>query len=418
MALIQQPITDTGFELVEFDEEQEKNSQLTSVLEALGVEPDEILLKVYRVNEMGKDAQIFDCPADAIEGMEERLRKSYGKGDYKIKIFAPTDSGGKAVRKVIKMSIDTPIEPDTTEPAKTDDISGVITSMMQAMQTQSTSMMNTFRESQLESQNKTQELIIAMMSNKSSDEKKPSFIEQLAALKAIMPEPEKQKDPMDSILAMLKVTEKVKESVSPEPAPSEGSMGQLLNMGSQLIEAAKNSPAKPIHQQPLTRPNIDPKTGLAVQPQIIEKESKQQPEQQDMNFIVKHQLKNHLQMLCTKAADGRAPALWADLTIDEIPEKFYPQLIVVLGDNDTDGYTSMVEINPAIAQHEAWFMEFIAEIRAAFADDGSDDNVAGDGESLTIDSESGDDNANIDLPITENACKNQTIIDNTDNSDT
>jgi len=382
MTILEQGDEQLSYELIDIPESEQEDG-LSLVLEDLGVESGEdILIKVYQQDSLGKDAQCFDCTPEAINGIEDRLRDSYGAGDYKLKIMTPTPRGGKSIKRVVKLSIATPIEPEKVEPEKGDDIGSVISNMMDAMQTQNTNMMNMFRESQLQSQNKTQELIITMMANKSSDEKQPSFIEQLAALKAIMPEPEKQKDPMESILAMLNVTEKVKETISPEPAPAEGSMGQLLTMGSQLIEAAKNSPkqAPPVQQNVTTQVNDHP-----------QKQIENPPEQPDMNIIVKQKLKNHLQVLCTKAAENRNPALWADLTIDEIPEQFYPQLIDVLGSDDEVAFVNMSEINPTIIEHREWFLTFIGEIRAAFTDDSDGEVNDDDTPDLTTSTDSGDD---------------------------
>jgi len=386
MSTINQPAT---FDIVDYEEGEQQETELNGVLSELGVDNmEDILLKVYRTNELGKDAQCFDCTPDAINGIEDRLRTAYGKGDYKIKVFAPTPQGRKAVKRVIKLSLEAPEKPEVKPEEKSEDLKDVVSSMMVSMQQQQQNMMQMFRESQLESQNKTQELLITVLSKKDDGEKPPSLLETIQVLKSLEGD---KKDPMETVLSMLNINREIKAELEQDKPAADGTMGQLMQGVNSLIELAKHAPEKQPAQntQQLPDKSLENNTQQSPQPQ---------PENQEqMNILVKQKLKSHLSVLNEKAKQGKNPALWADLTIDEIPEQFYPQLIAALGENDEEGFNTLLSINPIVAESKAWFMEFLFEVREAFTEKPEDeeteetDNGHENGEHLTKDTDSVDD---------------------------
>lgn len=410
-----QPAENGTFEIIDVPE-NEQDESLNAVLGELGVDSlDDIMLKIYRTNDMGKDAHIFDTLPDAVNGIEDRLRSSYGEGDYKIKIFTPTPSGGKSVKKVIKLSIAVPLEkeePVTEE--KGEDIKDVVAAMMLAMQTQSKDMMQMFREAQLESQNKTQELLITVLSKKDDGEKPPNLLETIQTLKALEGD---KKDPMDVFSQMLTMNRQIKEEMADDKPQDDSMLGTLTNGLNSLVTLATNAPAQPTVPQgaPAVKPMPIPVTNVPVQPgtkpdiQTGAPAIQQQPTGTEMNPLIKMKLKPELLNLVEKAKQGKNVAVYADLMIEEIPEQFYPQLLQALGADDDEALATLGSIEPTVLQHAEWFKGLCAEIRAAFSEAeeqlGDLEDETETGQDLTSGNSLEDDTQNNSKTDTENADK-------------
>jgi len=330
------------YEIVD-DVELEKNKSLENVMGELGVDySDDILLKVFK-SEMGKDYHCFDMLPEGINGIEERLRSEHGKGDYKIKIFTPTPQGRKSIKKTVKLSITVPISNIENNVNKDDskDIKSVINLMM----TGQIEMMNSFRESQLENQVKTQELMLSILSNNNNKDT-PSLLETMSLLKQLQPV---QKDPMETVLSMMNINREIKKELTDDISKPEGSMSQLISGFNTLIEASK------IRSFEENNKNIKEK--------VVNYEENEINENENMNLILKKQLYNHLSMLCIKAEQKKNPRLWAEITIDEIPIIYHTKIEDLLSNNDDNAYKLMSDIQPKIINYKSWFYEFIAELR-------------------------------------------------------
>ncbi len=344
MTILKQNSNGVGYEIVENDGEEpvEREDLLSGVLDELGIDGSgDVLLKVYHVNEYGKDAHCFDCTPDGLNGIEDRLRAAYGKGDYKIKIFTPTPQGRKSCKSTVKLSLEVPNEEHVAKEINNDgtNIRDMMNTMLAATQANTTNMLQMFRESQLESQNKTQELLISVLTNKKDDS--PSIVEQLALLKQLMPE---QPDAMVMLNSMMDMHSKVKEEFN-DDAPPSGSLESMTNALGSLVELAKES--KIPSDQSIAE------TGS---------KNKQEPEQ-DMNILIKMKLRKHISMLCTKAKENKNPSLWAELTVDEIPEEYNDKLFEMIGKNNESGMKNLFLLSPETAQYEEWFCEFLNTIR-------------------------------------------------------
>lgn len=344
------------------DSDGEDNESLNGILGELGLDGvDDIMLKVYRVDAMGKDAHIFDCLPDALNGIEDRLRDSYGKGDYKIKVFTPTPKGGKSVKKTVKMAIEVPLNNNEVEKPldNSGDLKSVVSDMMAAMQNSQKEMFSMMQNNSLVMANKNQEMIIAILSNKKDDKPEVGIVEQLALLKQIIPEPT---NPMDMLNSMMDMHKSVKDEFS---GSNENSvMGELTQGLNSLVSLAANAPQKNAEPAPQTTPSVG--------------EIKQNPGQpesgSDMNPIIKHKLNRHLAFLIEKAKQGKDPELWVEVTLDEVPDNYYPLLVDNLGANDDEAFLNMAKINPDIVNFKPWFIDFCRIMRDAFSE--ADDVIA------------------------------------------
>lgn len=391
MSVLEQPNTDDGYELVplsEVEQNEFEQNALDNVITALGADSvTDILLKVYRLNDItNKEEWCFDCDPEALP-LENRLLTVYGGGEFAVRVMTPTPEGRKSLKRKIKISIAKPVEKEKPELDKSgDDLKTVVSSMMEAMQANQVNMMQMFRESQLESQNKTQELLITVLTNKKDGgEKPPTMMEMLTFLKTMEGD---KKDPMDVFSEMIKMNRTIKEEMSDEKPAQEGSFGQLMEGANKLMDLANNAPPKETPQ--LTRPNIKP-------PPLPGKQLETPQEPTDMNKLLQMKLRHNLNLLNDKAIANSNPALWADVTVDEIPEQYYPQLISALGENDEQGFMNLMSINPVIESNKEWFIQFISEIRMVFIEPekpGDNDDTDTD---LTDDTDSGDDTEHTDL---------------------
>ncbi len=406
MSLIEQPIDEPNTEIIYVDEtESDKfaNNSLDSVISELGGDSlDDILLKIYRINKVTKKEEFCfnSCPEEL--PLEPRLVSEYGSGEFTVRVMVPNEQGRKSLKRRLNISIAERLN-SYVEPVRNDsgDIKEIMSGMMEAMSQNQTNMMQMFKESQLESQNKTQELLISVLSNK-SDDKQPTLLETMAALKALTPD---TKDPMEVFGQMLTMNREIKAEMTPETPPAEGSFGQLMEGANKLMDMASNAPKAPPQQ-------AQQRTAENQQRPAIQSPEQQEKEQTDMNTLMRMRLKSNLNMLNEKAKAGSNSALWADVTIDEVPEQYYPQLIAALGDSDEQGFINLMSINPVIEPNKDWFISFIGEIRAAFVESKEPEIEPETEPDLTDDTVLGDDSENKDISISEPE------IDTTDNVDT
>ncbi len=321
------------------EKNKRKESELSSVLDELGCDSsDDILMKVYRVDELtNKEDWCFDCRPDALP-LEPRLLDAYGGGHFTILVMTPTPQGRKSLfRKahirIVKIKKETQGEKQNFE--------AVMTGMIKAMQESQSAMMNAFRESQLEAQIKTQELLLNIMAEKTGQNNTPTLIEQLTLLKNLMPEPP---DAMAMLNSMMDMHSKVKNEFVDEPAP-EGSLASMTNALGSLVDLAKNAPAP--------------------QKKSDEKISTNK-ESVPVNILIQHRLVSHIRLLISKAIANKNPALWAELTVDEIPEQYHAQLLDFVGKDNEAGMANLIKLEPEAGKQKAWFLSLLSEIRDIF----------------------------------------------------
>lgn len=345
-------ITESDIENEYFSDAAEfAKNNLDSVVSELGGDggEDDILLKVYRVVAHKKDQFCFNAfPIDL--PLEPRLISEYGGGDYNVRVMIPTANGrGKSLKRQIQISIAEKIESSAGIQQQYQQPQNGLSGqeIVDLMGRNNMDMMRMLKESQLESQLKTQELMLSVF-NKKDDS--PSIVEQLALLKQLMPEPERV-DPMNMLNQMMDMHRNVKAEFSEEPK-SETELGALMEGVNGLIGLAKVSGSNDKNPQ----------------------QNPQQPQEENKNvnviekFAMEKMVRNHLTVMTQKAEQGKTPELYADLTIEEVPTKYHKTLYELVGENNTDAFNRICELCPEAAAHPQWFEQYINAIREYFKD--------------------------------------------------
>jgi hypothetical protein len=412
MALLTQP--DDGGDVVIVDIPEEETSKeeqtLSTVFSELEDNTADVLIKVYRVNEAGREAHCFDTGPDDLDGIEDRLRDAYGKGDYKLKAYAPTgEHGRKSIRKVVKLSLETPKVPEAV-PDKSTDLSATLLEVTRTMTENQQNMMNHFREQTLESQLRMQELMIQMMSNKPEG---PTLSDQITLIKQLMPE---QANPMDMLNTVFDLNSKVQDMAQPQPSTP---LGELTSGINSLVKLAANSPkagAGGANKQPALPPGVQsaqmplapgPGPGQARAPgpgqQPQHPQHPQQPQQpraqsqpqtgETVNPFVTNEIRNQLRFLMQKAIDNKNPGVYADLLVEEMNPEYYPLLVEAVGEDDEHALQKFAEIEPGILQFPQWFKAFASIIREMF-NEGDDEQLDENG--LNAIAEKGDNGVIVD----------------------
>lgn len=381
MALLEQPEYDESDGEIAYVDvpETEEDKTLSAIFGEFTDNEADILIKVYRINEMGKEAHCFDTIPSGLDGIEDRLRDAYGRGDYKLKAFGPTPQGKKSIKKVVKLTLETPMEKEIIAPVDTGgDVKAVMVEMARQNNESQMNIMQMFKEQQLETQNRMQEaqmrmqeLLISTMGSRSEP---PSLTEQLALLKQLQPE---QKDPMEYMTMMFDMNSKMQEMASPVESTPLGELSSGINSlvklaaqspsntpGQPAIKGATQSPVKPeqkVQQQPSQQP----------QPPQAQPGPANQQANTEMNLnhpMVRAKLQQQLQSLMQKAHEDKNPEIYALLMVEELPEQFYSMLLDAIGHDNATAIKNFADIEPGIMQFEAWFNEFVDGIRMQFVE--------------------------------------------------
>lgn len=376
------------------------------ILTSLGADSSDIILKIYRVNApYGKLQHCLDTGIESLEGIEDSLRDEYGAGDYKIKIFTPNPNGrGKSVKKIIDLGIAKRVENihDKNNNENKEDTTSAIREMMNGLLTSQQSMMNGLRDMQMQSESNMKDLMIQVLSNANSQPKneQPSMFEMLKVLKELMPEP---KDPTESILSLLGVTEKVKEFV--EPA-EKSEFGEITSAVGNLIQLAKDSPKPYQNNMPLVSPEKQLKDSSNIPIQNNVNETSQQ-KGDDMNTIKKtvilNQIASQLPFYIQKAANGKPADLWADVLASEIPKTYAVKVQEFLTPPTDEIINEFVTVNDNVNVYRDWFVDFVETLKSLYGLPNIFDDNPDDSDDLTDTGEIIDNNDNSIIPDTVSA---------------
>lgn len=331
-------VQDGGVDLVFEDDDID----LQDMIEQLGGESGaDALLKVYKVDARKKPYFIEDYyPADL--PLEQTLRDSWGGGEYQVKIFMPTPSGSKSLRKIQKLYIaERAKEPDDKRPppapAAPVDLLAEMRSMIADMQRSNTEILMKFMELQAQGKNSSPVAEI---------------IQAVAAVKS-MTEVKGQDSPLQLVRDMLDLKREVQELAEP-PAPTDLN-GTLMHGLNTLIELAREQRQ---HAQPAPAPTVSPS---------------QQPQVNNMGLI---KMREHIISLCQQAARDRLPQTYAEVTLDQTPDEALPQLREFVGADNAAPLATMIKYVPEVATYRDWFGEFLDCLRGELTEGAADDKSA------------------------------------------
>ena len=148
-----------------------------------------------------------------------------------------------------------------------------------------------------------------------------------------------------------------------EENDSDSVMGFLGSIAEPLGEIVKGVAASQIPPQqnrgkttlPQTQPNQPKKTGNIMNP---------------AKLVFETTIKQHLNTLLKGAKNGTDAQIYADLILDQIPDKYWPKFLDFM--HSPSWFKDLVRLNSGVGEFEGWFTLLREEIILAFSEDDDD----------------------------------------------
>lgn len=346
------PATATTVAALFPDEETPNDVALLSVLEQIGESDTECSVNVYRIiGEGGKNVesylQKFSPTEFSRDGLDE-LRRLYGGGDYRIRVYGPL---GKLIANK-RISIEAPkgFKPGMMQEAEQ---SGGMRELAQAMQAGFAAMTNT--------------LATALQSMQRPQESRSDFLKEMAMMRQIFaPENSAPRQNDGQLIDMfLKGIAVAREAI---PKAGEASETDLLlegirTFGPPIAEAMKAQNAKqPATALQTTAPPVPAIPAQAFPVAIIPNEksvTESQPATIQQGADMKFMVQQALSFLIQQAKADNNPETYAELVLDHVSEEEIRALLE--GDDWLD---RVANLNPEVKQYAAWFGELKISILA------------------------------------------------------
>lgn len=218
-----------------------------------------------------------------------------------------------------------------------------------------------------------------------------------------------QQSPMDLLMQLKMLKELTGPAVAPSPAMDQiAMMKQVFNMAKEMSELSggggevdpimrglekfalpflSTMQAHNAQQQQV----MQPAAPAAPPPPPPAAPTQTEPAEEDENMMM---LRYYIGQLIAKAAGGSDPGIYADLILDNAPDELIEQYIL-----PEDWQARLVKIEPAVAQHAAWFAKMRDLIFTAWTElDPADTTAASTGASTQQNVHSSPGDAKPDAP--------------------
>jgi len=288
--------------------------------------------------------------------LEERLRDEYEGGDFIIKIYSPNprNKNRPSMRKSIKVSVaivkrnHAPVLPMAQQSNDTDAIMQMIAANNKSQQ----------------------EMMMRFIEMNANNKSEGMGLQEVIQLTTLLNGNANRDDPIKLVRDLLATTGEMKALVGTDEKPNDNM--SMLNTGlSAIIELANankgaTAPAA-VAPPPNTPAAIPPKAQQAPPAPSA------QPTGQDENMFVKMAIAKHFKFLVKQATEQKDPLLYAEVTLDQIPEAYYVKLYDLI--EQSNFMDKFAEIEPAVLGHEAWFIDLRNGLLAALSDDETPENT-------------------------------------------
>jgi hypothetical protein len=341
-----QPLPDEDLDLDELDEdddlldddaEESHERDLAGVIAALGGEVGtDVLLKIYRKDsKTNKREWVVDAKPEDMP-LEPMLQAEFGGGLYEVDVYSPTPGGSKSKKRTVGLPIATRREvPAAAVP-----------------QFNMAEMFKQLAESQAKSVEQIAGLLTLKMENmvlKAGGGAQPMGVEEMLKLFALFKElsPSQKSGGLSDMVRELAAMREVMPDLF-------GSNNGMTGWDAALKAMDKLAGAVTANGRPAALP---PAAGGAVDTNI---------EQEEGTDVFNFMLRQKLEQLCARAAAGGNPAVYAQVVLDELPEKYDGILLEVLGENNDQAADNLIAICATVEHYRPWFIQFCQVIRAAF----------------------------------------------------
>ena len=300
--------------------DQEEKSE--ALFDALKSDP-ESFITVHRQPLGGNNAMEFVGRFDAdkydLGGVLAHIQKVYGGGEYRVKGYA---KGKITANKLI--SIAHPISPKSE---------GGENNMMQSMLTQ---------------MEKMQQQIVNLAQEKNTGtNSRADFLQEMVMMKQFFNDNSSKSGGISEILTVVSGLKELGINVGVGQSEENEGFGGMLEKFVPLATAMMNqpqAPAKPIKRPMKPAPKVNPTEPL---------NTVKTPEDKTMNM-----LQIGVAQLVSGAKKASDPYNYAQLVIDNVPEAALNDFFLV------PSLDKLIAVNPAVAQHTAWFTDLGEHIKA------------------------------------------------------
>jgi hypothetical protein len=319
-------------------------SEVDRVTDILGGRSGLLELRIYRIPKEGgmKRPYLTKMDPQDVNLLEDRLRDEYGTGEYEVRLW-----DGQQIHRRLRVEVEAPLKKESpqahTQPA---DLSGVVERLFSGMS-------NMMREQQQE----TKIMMLEMADRlRPKEPEKQSMADMIAALVALDKlrggNDKKDRDPLEVLERVLGTAEKVREFGAEQSDTL--NPNKLINS---LASIVQNAPRMP---QPMTAPVRVPgpvHTPVAREP--AKPISQPAEEQNDMFGLFTPVIRQQLEFLCAMAAKDADTEVYANVVLDQLPEKFHGTLLEKLQEKGMDG---LIQICPNVTNFPEWFAQLIDNI--------------------------------------------------------
>ncbi len=288
------------------------------------------------VDGRGKESNVWRGDPDNYD--LEQIAKSFGSGDYRVKIFVKIPTGQKVQKgnKVISWTLSPEDETKRTAPPvpivqpslSPEAITKMITDGIGA------SMAN----------------IVPMLRQSEAPAVDPmAMLTQVMTLAKLMTPPAAVPvDPLDQMRKMAEITALMNEGREPAATGKAGTNDVIITM----IDKFGPAFAAVLSNQQGAQPQQQ------MQPQL----NAPQPEEQDVNAIMQMKLKMGLAFLVQQCVAGGLPETYAEVVLDSVPE----ETIDVWTKDDAaiqNTVNELSQLDPNVKAHEVWFIALMKSCR-------------------------------------------------------
>lgn len=326
-------------------EEFDPDILIKQAVAEFGGEPGENLsVKIYSIEE-GKYDWCFACtPADL--PVNERIRRDFGGGRYEARLYS-----GAKIRRRLPFGIREMLKKPDATPAPTNDVAAVVQGISKLGE-MIVSMSTGF--SQQIAQLQTGAAGPAVTFNPLDMQK--SMIDNMVAMKMLVGDNAGGGSNVKDMIDVFRSGVDLAKEVGGEGGGDD--MLGFLSKGTEMITKIANAAATVPTAPPTATPAVvhtPPATGSTREQQIAA-------------------LKVEIGRLVRVAQRGSAPALYADLILDNVPVPVIESFLT-----DGNSLEKLAKLDPAVMNHQQWFTELGNEVRAALAEQETAPEDAGEG---------------------------------------
>jgi len=313
----------------------EAEHKADALADALSEDPEAFIVVSLQKNGGNSPMEaVGRYPADKYDmgQLQEHLRKTYGGGDYRIKLYV---KGRIKANKLISIA-----KPLNAEPGKGGSDLGEMTNMMSLMLQQM--------------QQNNREMLAAIQGAQTGGQSRTEMINEMMLMRDLFGQ--NQPQPAQSLVQQMREMTEMKEvfgEMFGGDKSEDSGFGDLLEKASPLFEAVATGMAAPSQTPPTTPPQPSPEQVAEHRARAAAKTKMESNKK--MNIFLNSAIKQMLQAAQLNADPGAV----AEQVLDKLPEAAARKYVTAPGAID-----KLAKVNQGVTQFREWFIMVGEHIKA------------------------------------------------------